>query len=1276
MEFLILGPLEVRAGGRPLALSGPKQRALLAILLIHANEVVSTDRLIDQLWADDPPETGRAALQMRVSALRKTLQEVGQRQSPSDRLVTRPPGYLLRVDTNELDSYRFERLLAEGRRAMRAGRAEAAAHALREGLSLWRGDPIADFAYSPFAQLEIARLAELRTAAFEERIEADLELGRHADVIGGLEAHVAAHPLRERPRGQLMLALYRAGRQAEALAVFHATRRVLVEDLGLEPGAPLQLLERQILLQDSALDAGIGAMPAPAEEVDRPMPERRKTVTVAMTEFLEPAGRPEIDPEPLRQIGERCVTVAATVYEQHGGVVEPSFGPNLVAVFGNPVLHEDDALRALRAASSLDGALAALSDELERDYGVRISVRTGVATGEVITGVPALGRPPIVGEPMTLAGQLLQRASPGQILLAETTRRMVESVVRVVPIELRDSAPSWRLVEIGATVPLRPIAPDATFVGRRNELAQLWAAYDRARRDRTLHLCLVIGSAGIGKSRLVQEFVSDIADSATVVFGRCLAYGEGITFWPLREIVRELAPGGEIASLLRDDADAAMVAERVAGAVGLAETVASVEETFWAVRRLFQAVARERPLAVIVEDIHWAEPTLLNMLEYLAARMREAPMLLVCLARPELLAARPGFGASSVNATSILLEPLAEDESQALMDDRLGAIHLDSATRARINWTAEGNPLFLEQMVAMVAQQGVPSGELPVPPTIQALIAARLDRLDPGEREVLECAAVIGKEFSPAAVAGLLPEEAQASTERHLDALVGKDLIRTVPAGRASEEFFRFRHVLIQQSAYRSIPKRLRAETHHAFADWLESKRGSPLAEVEEPVGYHLEQAFRYRSEIAPISDAERGLASRAAERLASAGLRAFKAGDMPASGNLLGRAAALMPPDDAVRLSLLSDLGFALFEVGELERSSVVLAEVIARGIAISDRRAVARATVQRAHVEMYRHPEEVDQARLLREAASAMTVLRVLHDDAGLARAFLLISEVEWTLGSGARATRAAEQAAHFSRRAQSRREEAWSHGDYGYYAVFGPTTVADGTRRMERWLAEAGGDAVVEANLVGFLAPLAAMEGRITEARERLAESRVATETLGLRWQTGTHDLLGCVIEMLADDPVAAGVHLQRSIEMFTEMGDMWFLSILSIEQARALHQQGRDREALALIGRLDALPTDPSFSYRIRRAEILGRLLARGGDQDDAMALARQAVELAERTDFLGFHADALCGLAEVHLLGGRLEGATEALGSAIRLYERKGNVVAARRARAQQLKLST
>ena len=575
---------------------------------------------------------------------------------------------------------------------MRAGNSETAAVAFRSALSLWLGDPLADFAYEPFAQAEIARLGELRIEAQEERIEADLALGRHADVIGELEALVAKHPLRERFCAQLMLALYRSRRQADALSAFRAMRHVLVEDLGIEPGLELQQLERLILLQDPELEIELAAPRNRTVDSATPVPERRKTVTIAVTEFQHQPDHDAIDPEQLRLIAERCTAAAIRAYEQHAGVIEPSFGTTLISVFGIPVVHEDDALRALRATAGLRDALSDLSDELERDFRVRIAARIGIATGEVVAGAPAPGRPSVVGEPLTLASQLQQLAGPGEILLADSTRRMVEGIVRIEPVELANSTPGWRFIDVGGTEPLGLLAPDTPLVGRLNELAQLRAAYDRATRDQTLHLCTVLGPAGIGKSRLAQEFVAEIADRTTVVIGRCLAYGDGITFWPLREIVGQLAPDGEIAGLLAGVEDAELIAERVAGAVGMAETAASVEETFWAVRRLLEAVARVRPLAVVIEDIHWAEPTFLAMLEYLAVRTRETPILLLCLARPELLEGRPGFGAGAINSTSILLEPLAEDESQALMDNRLGPKRLDSETRARIHGTAEGNP--------------------------------------------------------------------------------------------------------------------------------------------------------------------------------------------------------------------------------------------------------------------------------------------------------------------------------------------------------------------------------------------------------------------------------------------------------------------------------------------------------------------------------------------------------------------------------------------------------
>ena len=1270
MEFRILGSLEVRSDGRPLALAGPKERALLAILLLHANEVVSNDRLIDELWGDNPPKTGGAALQVRISALRRRLQEKDQRQSPSELLVTRAPGYLLRVEPDELDAARFERLVAAGRGAMRAGNPEVAAVAFRSALSLWLGDPLADLAYEPFAQAEIVRLAELRIEAQEERIEADLALGRHADVIGELEALVARHPLREHFCAQLMLALYRSGRQADALSAFRAMRHVLVEDLGIEPGLELQQLERLILLQDPELEIELAAPRSRAHDSATLLPERRKTVTIAVTEFQQQPDHRAIDPEQLRLIAERCTAAATRAYEQHGGVIEPPFGTTLVSVFGIPVVHEDDALRALRATASLGDALSGLSDELERDFGVRVAARIGIATGEVVTSAPAPGRPSVVGEPMILASQLQHLAGPGEIMLADSTRRMVESIVRVEPVELANSPSGWRLIDLGGTEPLGLLAPHTPLVGRLTELAQLRAAYDRATRDRTLHLCTILGPAGIGKSRLAQEFMSEIADRTTVVIGRCLAYGDGITFWPLREIVRQLAPEGDIAGLLAGDEDAELIGRRIAGAVGLTETAASVEETFWAVRRLFEAVARARPLAVVIEDIHWAEPTLLAMLEYLAVRTREMPILLLCLARPELLDRRPGFGAGATNSTSILLEPLAEDESQALMDDRLGSKRLDSETRARIHGTAEGNPLFLEQMVAMVTQHDAPSGELPVPPSVQALIAARIERLGPGEGAVLERAAVVGREFSRTAVAELLPEEWRSATGRHLDLLVAKDFLRADRSGHAGDEVFRFRHVLIQQAAYRSIPKQRRAETHEAIAGWLETNAEEGAIEIEQVVGYHLEQALRYRAELGPVTDRELDLARRAGERLAAAGRRAFRAGDMPASVNLLKRAAALLPSDDRGRLRFLGDLGVALFDIGAVDQASAVLGEAIALGRTAGDRAVEWSAIAKRLHVEMTRHPEAIKGEPMVHQAAQAIDALRAIDDETGLARAWLLMSDARWVTGRSVLAALAARRSVQHARRVGSRREESWAFGAYGYSLLFGSTPAVVGIRRLTHHLGNAEGAPVIASNLSGFLAAHEAMTGEIEAARKRMAPSRVLVRDLGLTWQTGTHDILSAFIESLAGDHASAEADLRSAFHTFDQMHDHWFLSIVTVNLAKVILDQGRADEASDLLDTLEKGVGDPDLL--IRPPTVRARLLAAEGRLDEAETLARLAVAHAETTDFLGVHADAYVSLAEVLGLAGRRDEAVEALGSAIQLYERKGNTVEAQKARARRL----
>lgn len=1269
VEFLILGPLEVWTDGRQVPLGGPRQRALLGLLLLHRNRVVSTDRLIDDLWGDNPPETGAAALQMRISGLRRALEGRGVREGPSEFLVTRAPGYVLRVAGGRLDADQFEARLDEGRRALSAGDAAGAAATLGDGLSLWRGEPLADLAYEPFAQVEIARLAELRVVATEERIEADLALGRSDQLVAELEGLVARHPMRERLRGQLMLALYRAGRQAEALAAFRETRWALRDQLGIDPSPALQRLEISILKQDPVLEPTIATAESRVPRAAIDTTERRKTVTVVVGEPVIIGGPEAADPESWRSVEQRHLELATSIVERHGGTLGRRSGGQLMAVFGVPWIHEDDGMRAIRAALDWRAAVAEIAADLAHPRVAPFLERIGIESGEVITGDPAAGRSLVTGEPVTRAGHLASAAAPGEIFVGGAVRSLVSGVVlEAVHDEAHPDV--WRLIGLASDRLPAGERRETPLVGRTLELDQLRLAFERASQNRTALLCTILGPAGAGKSRLAQEFGSRLGERALVLTGRCLSYGDGITFWPLNEIVRQAAPDGVIERLLVGEEQAELIARRIAGAIGLADATDGVEETFWAVRRLLEAIARNGPVVVVLEDIHWAEPTLLALIEHLASWIRESAVLLLCLARPELLEVRSAWGRGRPDAMTILLEPLGESESEALLRAHPGTSGLSSSIRRRVRETAEGNPLFLEQIAAMVAEQGVPDGDLPVPPTIEAVLAARLDRLGPGERAVLERAAVAGKEFWPGAVARLLPDLAQASVPRHLDALVRKDLLRPVRSRLVGEEAFRFRHVLIQQATYRAIPKTLRRQLHEAFGDWLEGQAGARLAEVEELVGYHLEQAALGWAEVEPGPGRNERLARRAGARLAASGGRAFRRGDMTASVNLLDRAAALLAPDDPKRLELLSDLAFALFEVGELDRASSVLATVIELGTAIGDRRLVARATVKRSHVEMYRHPEQVDAVRLLGEAAGAIAVLRTFGDDAGLARASLLESEVRWTLGTGALAAKAAERAARYARRAGSRREEAWSHGDYGYYAVFGPTSVAVATRRMDGWFRAAGGDAVLEANLSGFLAPLAAMEGRIPEARERLAHSRVLTDELGLRWQTGTHDLLGGFIEMLAGEPAAAEAHLQTAMDLFGTMGDMWFLSIVSTEQARALFEQGRDGDALALFERLDASPGKPpdSLRYQIRRCEILGRIHARGGDHRAALALAGEAVELAGRTDYLGFHADALAGLAEVLRAVGRPRDAMSALRRAVELYDRKGNVVRSNEAR--------
>ena len=1254
MEFQILGPLEARRGGMQLALGAAKQRALLAILLVHANELVSSDRLIEELWPK-PPETAANTLQVYVGKLRKAVEPERARGAPGEVLLTRAPGYVLRVEPGELDAERFERLLSEGRRAGEAKDPATAAARLRQALELWRGPALADFTYDPFAQAEIARLEELRLDAVEERIEADLALGRAGDLVGELEALARDNPLRERLTGQLMLALYRSGRQGDALDVYRQTRRTLDEELGLAPSPPLQRLQTAILSQEPALEvsiegAGEVVPEVPAEGAAAPGPEVRKTVTVLTARVPSVRG---LDPEAVSGVAERYRADLARTVDRYGGTMVSGLGNPVIAVFGVPRVHEDDAFRAIAAALEIRDAPT--GDGIDSGPGTRI----GIATGEVLAGAPAAGRASVVGEPMTEAAELGDAAAEGEVLIGENTERLARGRARLEPVETA-AGPAWRLGDLAGE---RPAVGSlkAPLVGRKDELARVRQAFETATRERTLHLLTILGTAGIGKSRLAQELASLAAEQATVLVGRCVPYGEGITFWSLREMVSQITTTGPAGPVLADGGEARSLADSLLEAIDVVETSSDREEIFWATRSLFEALARERPLVVFFEDVHWAEPTFLDLVEYVAERVRDAPILVVCIARLELLEDRPDWGRGKPNASSVLLERLPDPDCAALIANL--AVDLSQATRARVLETADGNPLFIEQLVAMLTEGGRHEAGLPIPPTITALLSARLDRLGPGERAVITRAAVVGKEFSAQAAADLLPEDAREFVTRHLVTLIRKQFIGPAPSHGPGESF-RFRHILIQQAAYRATPKRLRADLHERFAAWIDDPRRAGVTDRSEIAGYHLEQAFHYRAELGPVGEDELELARRAGGHLASAGQRAFQRGDMPATVNLLGRAASLPTSNGEAGLGALPELGYALFEIGEVDEASAVLADARAAG----DQHLQWRLAVTSARIEMYKDPEGIDLEALAAETETAIQALGKLGDEAGLARAWMVLSDLHWSRGRLRETSDAATQAAEHARRTGNRREVGWALGQNALCAIHGPMPVAEGLSWLEGLLRAEPENRTLDANLSGFVTVLEAMGGRFAEAREHIKETRALARDLGLMWQAAVQELLSGYVELLAGNPVAAERDMRTAEHAFREIGEGWFLSTVAVDLPRAVYEQGRYDDADGLLEAIDETPAPTDREWQIKRTGIPARLLARRGEHDRAEELAREGVALAANSEFVGLHADVLLDLAEVLRLGGRPDEATAATEDALRLYERKGNVASARAGR--------
>jgi tetratricopeptide (TPR) repeat protein len=987
----------------------------------------------------------------------------------------------------------------------------------------------------------------------------------------------------------------------------------------------------------------------------------------------------------------RFFEAMATVLERHGGSVEKFIGDAVMAVFGVPTLHEDDALRAVRAAIEMRTELGTLNEELERTHGVTLEVRTGVNTGEVMVGSLRAGQTFVAGEAVNVAARLEQTADPGEILLGEATFELVRDVVAVEPrgrIRLRgkeEEVISFRLLEVHPADTRTARGMRSPIVGRSGELTLLRQAFELSAEETACYLFTVLGTAGVGKSRLTEEAIAGLEVRPAVLSGRCLPYGEGITFWPFRELVWracDLSADADprsardaIAARIGGREHAARIVEGVASLVGLPGASGTPEETSWGIRRFLEITAEERPLVVVIDDIHWAEPGLLDLIEYLADFTR-GPVLLVCMARRELLDVRPSWGAGRRNAMTITLSPLTAAEGQTLVDNLLGGGKTDDPTRVHIVEASEGNPFFIEEIVRMLLDEGmlrleggqwVAPGDLDslgVPATISALLAARLERLEEDERSVAERAAVVGKVFYWGAVAALTPENERSQVGRHLQALVRKDLIAPDVSPFTGEDAFRFRHILIRDEAYQAIPKEQRASLHERLARWIEARVGDRQDEFEEIIGHHLEQAHRYRRELGASDQQTESLARRAARRLASSGRRALDRGDVPAAVNLLARAVALLDPGDSDRTRIIPDLAQALTDHGELGEATETLEEAITSSLP----EVSAHAQLLMLWLRLYREPEGA--TRQIREAVERLLPLfRDRGDERGMARTAMLLVDLDWMAAQYRAAEEGLEAVAAHAAAIGDRRQEVLALYRMAAAVLYGPRPVGDALRRCADIRRRAAGDQQVEAGLLQTEAQLTAMAGRFDGVRETIDRAAAILEDLGLSLLAHSGQEVLASVEMLAGDYPAAEAALRRAYETLEGMGERGWLSTVGAELARAIYAQGRFEEAERHAALSQETGASDDVTTLVLARGVRAKVAARRGDLDLALRLAEEMIAAAQPTEYPDLRGDAHADLAEVLRLAGRAEEAERSLDAAVAEFAAKGNVVSAERARA-------
>jgi class 3 adenylate cyclase/tetratricopeptide (TPR) repeat protein len=961
-------------------------------------------------------------------------------------------------------------------------------------------------------------------------------------------------------------------------------------------------------------------------------PGVRKTVTVLFADAHGVGAHRdlELDARETRALFD----VLRQVIEEYGGTVERHAGDAVMAVFGVPAARDDDARRAAAAALELHEAVRDLPGE------VRLAV--GINTGEVLAGDASAQEELAVGDPVVVAARLQQLAAAGETLLGPATAQLLHGSLVAGPareVVLRGRAGTLAVVPLLGLEELPPPSPRGPFVGREAERRMVRAALERTSASSIVQLVTVFGEAGTGKSRLVQEVLRDV-EGARIARGTCRAYGEGSTWSAVAEVLSDLAgapgvPG--LQALEHAHPDLVGVTHVLSSLLGHGDTPVSADDVANALARVLLATAQEGPLVVVLEDLHAATGPLLDLVPDVVRLLDAVPLTLLVTARPELLEHRQGWGRGLRHVVGLTLRPLPPEDAQPLAEHLLPH---DPEGVELVVAGAGGNPLFLEQL-AQARYEGADISGPGAPPTVAAVLSARLDRLPLEARQVLERAAVIG---TTGVVDDLVPlcEGQDVDVEKQLVALAARDLV-TLEGGA-----WGFASDLAREVTLGGIARTERADLHQVRGLVLGARGSSGAA------GFHLEQAAHLLRQSDPQRSATLG--ELAASRLAAAGLRALS-GDLVAACDMLSRALALLPAGSARRMSLLVELARGLQLTGDLARAKEVLEEAVARSEEVGLPEARAHARLALVDLQRSTDPERA-YAELPGLLSEVVPTLEAASDDRGLSLAWQLQAAALQYRVRWAAMQAPLEKALHHGQRSGERRLVELAQSLLVGSMFHGPMPLSQTRTELEAMLALPGVSPWHQASITGRLAGTLALQGETERARELISQVRTTFQELGRDLSVLATAFMSGPIEMLAGAPGRAVRELEAAVDGLRVMGDRAFASTLAALLAEACWRCDDQAGAAAASAVSRELAGVGDVISQVRWRCVQAKLEALRQNDETALALSSEAVNLVVSTDELASQGDVLADAAEVQLLLGNRTAAGVLLRDALSRYERK------------------